>query len=206
MFVKICGITNKKDALLAVESGADAIGYVFAGSKRKISPETAAQISAQLPRRVEKVGVFLNADIDEILRIAEIANLSCLQLHGNEKQALCDALGQAYKVIKTIKITPEGKIITPQITNVWKLLLDTHLPQASGGTGRTFDWACLGQFDSSEILVAGGLNAGNIDQLLNQARPFGVDVSSGVEALPGQKDPVKLRQFFARVNARSSCH
>ena len=202
MFVKICGITNLQDALLAVESGANAIGFIFAESKRKISPKTAAEISKQLPGHIEKVGVFLNAEPEEILRTAENAKLSCLQLHGDETQAQCDALGKAYKVIKTIKVTPDGKILTPRINGIWKFLLDTHLPQASGGTGRTFEWSCLQQFDSNEIIVAGGLNPGNIDILLNQIHPFGIDVSSGLEAFPGRKDPEKLRTFFERINGR----
>jgi phosphoribosylanthranilate isomerase len=204
MFIKICGITNLADARLAVTTGADALGFIFAPSRRKIEPKAAARIVAELPERVEKVGVFLNASLDEIFQTAEIAKLTCLQLHGGENQALCDALGKSYKVIKSIKITPEGEILTSRIPGVWKLLTDTYLPQASGGTGQTFDWRCLQQFDPHEIIVAGGLNAENIDQLLDHIEPFGVDVASGVESSPGQKDPAKLQAFFDRIHAREA--
>lgn len=202
MFIKICGITNLADARLAVAAGADALGFIFAPSRRKITPEAAVGIIAELPEHIEKVGVFLNAPFDEIVHTAKIAKLTCLQLHGEENQALCDALRQSYKVIKSIKITPEGEVLTPRISGVWKFLTDTYLPQASGGTGRTFNWRCLRQFDPNEIIVAGGLNAENIDQLFDQIQPFGVDVASGVEASPGRKDPGKLQKFFGRIHAR----
>jgi phosphoribosylanthranilate isomerase len=200
MLIKICGITNQGDAKLAVESGATALGFIFAPSKRQVTPAQAKKITARLPCRIEKIGVFINEQQEKILQIAEMAGLSCIQLHGNESQAMCDELSKYFKIIKTVKIDPWGKIISKNDYCTWKILLDTYVPQLEGGSGKRFKWEILRQFDLDDIIVAGGLNHENIGLLLSQYQPFGIDVCSGVEAWPGKKDTEKLNRFFKQIS------
>ena len=201
MFIKICGITNIGDAQLAVSLGASALGFIFAPSKRQIDAQTARQITAALPHHVEKVGVFVDAEKSAILKTARIAGLSCLQLHGNEPPSLCARLGQHYKIIKAIKIDTAGRIHTTGDFTVWKLLLDTHIPSQAGGTGVPFPREALRSFDPGRVIVAGGLTPANILLLLEQFHPFGVDVNSGIEAVPGKKDASKMKALFDKLNS-----
>lgn len=199
MFIKICGITNIEDAQLAVNSGASALGFIFAKSKRQLTAETAVEIIKKLPDSVEKIGVFSNQDKIQLIETASRCGLTGLQLHGEESQDYLDELGQNYKILKSIKVDPEGNILSGGKYNVWKLLLDTYLPNMSGGTGKTFDWKCLENFDLQQIIVAGGLNPDNVASLLSVYTPFGVDVCSGLEAYPGKKDEGKMRKFFREI-------
>lgn len=199
MLVKICGITNIEDALLASQLGAGALGFIFAPSKRQITPGKAAEIAAQLPSNVQKVGVFVDDLVEEILHVAEIVGLSCVQLHGSESRAMCDQLGKSLKVIKTVRIDPYGRVISKYDYSVWKILLDTHLPKVRGGSGRAFDWKCLHEFNQEDIIVAGGINPENVGKLLSQFQPFGIDLCSGLEAYPGKKAPAKLKQLFNQI-------
>jgi phosphoribosylanthranilate isomerase len=200
MFIKICGITNIEDALLAADAGANALGFIFAQSKRQISAEIAAGIIPNLPSDIEKIGVFVNAERDVIMDTARIAGITGIQLSGDESPALCDELSRRFKVLKSVKIDPGGDILTKENYPVWKLLLDTYIPNTSGGTGKTFNWNCLDKFDRNQIIVAGGLNPENIGTLLSQFQPFGIDVSSGLEARPGKKAPAKVRRFFEVIH------
>lgn len=200
MFVKICGITNLDDALLAIKLGANALGFIFAPSKRRITLDMAKQIVTHLPPEVLKVGVFVNENKKEIIRIAEEVNLSYIQLHGNENPELCDELSESFRIIKAVKIDPDGRIKSKFDYSVWKILLDTYLPKVEGGSGKTFNWNILQNFDLNNIIVAGGITPGNIGILLSKYRPFGVDLSSGVEVSPGKKDPEKLYQFFEQIS------
>jgi phosphoribosylanthranilate isomerase len=200
-FIKICGITNQEDTKLAVESGATAVGFIFAPSKRQVTPAQVKKITATLPSRIEKIGVFINEQREMILQIAEMAGLSCIQLHGNESQAMCDELGKYFKIIKTVKIDPWGKIKSKNDYCAWKILLDTYVPNLEGGSGTRFNWEILRQFDLDNIIVAGGLNHENIGLLLSRYQPFGIDVCSGVEGYPGKKDAEKLNRFFKQISS-----
>lgn len=199
MIVKICGITNLEDALAAVEAGADALGFIFAPSKRRVTPECAAEIVRQLPEQVSAVGVFVDETEENILRVAEQVGLSWIQMHGQETPEMCARIGQSYKVIKAVKVAPNGNLRSEADYPTWKLLLDTYLPGMSGGSGQTFNWEVLRNFDPECVIVAGGLNPENVSDLLSHYRPFGIDVGSGVEAFPGKKDPQKLQRFFAQI-------
>ena len=199
MFIKICGITNTADALLAYKLGASALGFVFAPSKRQITLKVAAEIISQLPKNIEKVGVFVNETKENILKTGEQIGLSCIQLHGNENPQLCQDIGKQFKTIKAIKVNPSGKMKKPLIYPVWKVLLDTYVPNAEGGSGKTFNWKALDECDLANVIIAGGLNPENIQDLLSQFTPFGVDLSSGVEVFPGKKDHTKLQRFFNQI-------
>ncbi|MDZ7331206.1 MAG: phosphoribosylanthranilate isomerase [candidate division KSB1 bacterium] len=199
LFVKICGITNIDDALLSAELGASAVGFVFAPSKRRISAEQARHIISHLPKDIEKVGVFVNECPTNILNLANYAGLTCVQLHGNESPMMCELLGKYLPVIKAEKITPEGQFMHNLDLSAWKILLDTHVQGIHGGSGRTFNWEALIQLNLSNIIIAGGLGPENIEALLAKVQPFGVDLSSSLEAFPGKKDPMKLQLFFYRL-------
>ena len=204
MFIKICGITNTDDAQAAVKAGASALGFIFASSPRKISVAKAARIISGLPATVEKIGVFVNAEKQAMFDIAEAAGLTCLQLHGEESPELCAELNRKMRVIKALKISPDGRLLTNGSYTIWKILLDTHLPQQAGGSGQTFDWSCLNQYDLDHCIVAGGLSPENLGDLLSRFQPFGIDINSGVEFAPGAKDHLKLVRLFQLVNSMNS--
>ncbi len=199
MFIKICGITNIEDALFAVNLGTSALGFIFAPSKRQIAPKVAVEIISQLPQDIEKVGVFVNETKENILKIGDQIGLSCIQLHGNESPHLCQELGKQFKTIKAIKVDPSGKVKKPLIYPVWKILLDTYVTNTEGGSGKTFNWNVLNEFDLANVIIAGGLNPENIQDLLSQFSPFGIDLSSGVEVFPGKKNHTKLQCFFQQI-------
>jgi len=199
LFIKICGITNEDDALLAADLGATALGFIFASSKRQVTPARAKNIIATLPQHIEKVGVFVDEQQDKIWQIAEMVGLTIIQLHGNESPAMCDKLGQYFKIIKTVKIDPRGRVVANNDCSCWKILLDTYVPQTEGGSGISFNWDILSQFNPDEIIVAGGLSPDNVQGLLSRFQPFGIDVCSGVEAYPGKKEVKKLNRFFKKI-------
>ena len=199
MFIKICGITNIEDALLATELGASALGFVFALSKRKIAPKQAAKIISELSEKVEKVGVFVNETKQNMLKIGESTGLTCIQLHGNKRPKLCQEIGKYFKVIKTIKIAQNGRLISQHDFYVWKSLLDIYDAETEGGSGKKFDWKIINQFNLEQIIIAGGLNSDNIKLLLSKFKPFGIDVSSGVESCAGKKSSDKLQKFFNQI-------
>ncbi len=196
--VKICGITNIEDALLAVGLGADALGFVFAPSPRKISPEVAREIIEALPPFVSRVGVFVNQVRDKVEKIAHLCNLDVLQLHGEESSAYCKAF--ELKVIKALRVKDSSVLDVMSKYEVDAFLLDTFVGDKHGGTGKTFNWKIAGEAKSfGEVILSGGLTPKNIDEAIVDVEPYGVDVSSGVEAYPGKKDPEKLRAFFNAV-------
>lgn len=215
-WVKICGITNLEDALTAVEAGADALGFVFyERSPRKAKIETTRDIIRQLPDRIEKVGVFVDDEPERIREIASQAGLTTVQLHGRR------ALEKVWKderpaeqvvgVSKVIPVIPGdslkngGGLINERVyDNVFALLFDSQSNGEVGGTGTTFDWRgtrAMVQVISLKlpVIVAGGLTALNVSEAIRLLQPFGVDVSSGVEALPGKKDAAKVDAFIQAV-------
>jgi phosphoribosylanthranilate isomerase len=195
--VKICGITRREDALLAVDLGAWAVGFVFwPGSPRYCDPRQARAIVNALPASVVKVGVFVDQPAGHIRLIAEESGITTIQLHGQESVLLAQSLGRP--VFKAIAVrdgfTPEGlDAFPPDIT----ILLDAFDPATHGGTGRTVDWTAAAAAASQRpVILAGGLNAANVADAIRQVRPRALDLSSGVESAPGVKDPLKLRTFF----------
>jgi phosphoribosylanthranilate isomerase len=202
--IKICGITNLEDALLAAELGADALGFIFySKSPRKVAPETAREIIAHLPPFVAAVGVFVDEDAGVIQDLAGRVGLDWVQLHGQESPDYCRGLG--LKVIKGFRIQDENSLreLAPYRDAVQALLLDTYKPGQVGGTGEVFDWHLAREAKKyGRIILAGGLTAENVAQAIATALPAAVDAASGTEAAPGKKDPAKLRAFFQAVSSR----
>jgi phosphoribosylanthranilate isomerase len=195
--VKICGITNLADALAAVAAGADALGLNFyEKSPRHVSLKTAAEISQQLPPFVMRAGVFVNADEDLVTRAIAESNLSLLQFHGDETPEFCTLFG--LMSMKAFRIRDEASLqaLRDYPTDAW--LLDAYSPAKPGGTGETFNWdlALEARSWGRPVFLAGGLTPENVAEAVRHAQPFGVDVSSGVEAAPGRKDHAKVRAFI----------
>jgi phosphoribosylanthranilate isomerase len=195
MKVKICGITDVNTALQAVSLGADAIGFVFAESRRKIDPVLAGEIAEQLPAHVEKIGVFVNETKERIEEIASLAKLTMVQLHGEESSAFCESL--SLPVIKALNIGSKDDLNKINEFSTEWILLDSQAGKYRGGNGTSFNWELLtGEtFPGKKIILAGGLNAGNVEKAIELARPYMVDVSSGVET-EGKKDCEKIREFI----------
>ena len=210
-WIKICGITNLEDALTAVDAGADAVGFVFyEKSPRHIDPDTVREIVELLPSATEKVGVFVNQTEDTICRTAERAGLSGVQLHGdNEDPHVADLVAERcrLKIFPAIAMNgpnPQGWAMTWRPDVVHGFLLDSGGSSMLGGTGRTFDWhASIDGINEirrlGNVVVAGGLNPGNVREAMQVTNPWGVDVSSGVESRPGKKNPEKIRLFVQAV-------
>ncbi len=194
--VKICGITNRDDALHAVEAGADALGFVFhAASPRNVSPEQAAAVIESLPPFVQAVGLFVNAGFDFINATCELCRLDIVQLHGDEQPEFCDRL--AHRVIKAFRIKDITSLEPMKDYRVAGYLLDAWSPGVYGGTGLAFNWEVAGIAKRyGPIILAGGLTPDNVRQAVERVEPYGVDVSSGVESSPGKKDPLKVEAFI----------
>lgn len=230
MFIKICANTNIEDAWLAAELGADAVGFVFAKSKRQVTAEDVAEIVVRLPVGVEKVGVFDLADPLEIEDVVVSAGLTVVQLHGafdaSMVRVLTGKFGGDLNIIQTVAYAvdatdrAEADARFEQMLRsvfdesaVWAVLIDAAKSGASGGLGVTFDWAHVGEIvgramgarePRPRVILAGGLNAYNVAEAIEALKPWGVDVASGVEAKPGKKDPERLREFIkaARLTKR----
>jgi phosphoribosylanthranilate isomerase len=201
--VKICGIRDRKTAEFAVDSGADAIGFVFAESKRKISLEEAREISASLPERVWKIGVFVNETKEVLERTYEEVGLTHLQLHGDETPEFCRSI--RYPVIKAIRVTSEADLrIIPEF-NCDYILLDSPNGKYRGGNGTTFDWNLLKElkFQREKLILAGGLTIENVQEAIDLGKPVMVDVSSGVET-NAKKDFLKMADFINKVKGEKS--
>jgi phosphoribosylanthranilate isomerase len=200
--VKICGLTNREDALLAIELGAEAIGFIFAQSPRQITPLKARTIIRSLPPLIKTVGVFVNEDPAKIKAIRSDCGLDLIQLHGDESPELCRAL-MPYS-IKAFRIQNEKDIknIKKYRGAVRAILLDTFRKGQAGGTGKTFDWswAIKAKETGIPIILAGGLGPENIQEAISTVKPYAVDVNSGIEKEPGKKDPVLMKQLMEMIN------
>ncbi len=198
--IKICGITNLADARLAVELGADALGFIFyRPSKRYMPVAEAVKICKALPPFVTKVGVFVNESAVGIATVIEACRLDAVQLHGEESPVFCRQLQLPVKIIKAIRMRDVDSLRSAAEYDVDALLLDTYTVEQRGGTGQTFDWTLARQAKTllrPPIILSGGLTPENVDAAIRQSEPFAVDVASGVEIEPGRKDPEKLRRFF----------
>lgn len=193
--IKICGITNLADALLAAGLGADALGFVFAESPRRVPALTARRIIRHLPPFIWTVGVFQNQSLSFIRRVVRQCGINAVQLHGDEPPEYCRRLERP--VIKAFQVAPQtdpGRLDRAMSRyGSAGCLLDS-----GGGSGRTFDWKVLARI-GRPVIVAGGLGPENVGRLIDDYRPFAVDVSSGVESSPGRKDRKKLARFIAAV-------
>lgn len=220
-WIKICGTTNLEDARAAVDAGADALGFIFAPSPRRIDPEAARNIGAELPPRFEKVGVFVNETAEHIREVAAYAGLTAVQLHGDESVAFARGLREGatlsadrarLRVFKAVAVAPGADGVLRSFAGsgaVDALLLDSAprgADAARGGTGRSFDWGRAAVFVSGlashpPLILAGGLSPDNVRIALQKLHPWGVDVCSGVECQPGRKDHDRLRAFVAAVRS-----
>jgi phosphoribosylanthranilate isomerase len=199
MFVKICGVTRLEDAEAAVECGAHAIGFVFwPASPRAVDPERARTIARELPPFVTPVGVFVNQPAEYVDHVAGVVGLGVIQLHGDESAAY--AAGLSRPVLKAMTLnaaTGPDAGLWPRAT---MFLLDVHDPVRRGGTGRTIDWTKAASVAAARrVILAGGLTPDNVSAAISAVRPFGIDVSSGVEHSPGIKDRGRLRSLFEAI-------
>src|SRR5579864_1182370 len=210
-WIKICGTTNLEDAQLAVEAGADAIGFVFyEKSPRNIDPETACEIVARLPAKVEKVGVFVAQRVEQIAEISQRAALTAVQLHPADESGGTAAIGELMKQLNSrLFVAVPGRMLADEegfgsffsrdfLNRVSALFLDSGTAQQPGGTGKVFHWhkaapAAKALSKSIPIVVAGGLSSSNVGDAIRTLKPWGVDIASGVEREPGKKDPEKVR-------------
>jgi phosphoribosylanthranilate isomerase len=199
MLVKICGITRREDAEAAVELGAGALGFIFwPGSPRLVDADRVREIVVALPPFVTPVGVFVNQEPDTINRVADRARLGAVQLHGDETPAHAARVERA--VIKSVAVDGVGGASPTDWPAQVMLLVDAHDPVLRGGTGRTADWSAARRLAAARrVVLAGGLRPENVADAITQVRPFGIDVSSGVELSPGVKDVNKLRALFAAL-------
>jgi phosphoribosylanthranilate isomerase len=197
--VKICGITTVEDGLMAVEAGADALGFVFYDrSPRNIDPERAAEIIRVLPPFVQVVGLFVHARLEFVNAMADRCRLDIVQLHGDEPQEFCARVNR--RVIKAFRVKDITSLDPMKDYRVAGYLLDAYSPKAFGGTGITFNWETAEIAKKfGPIILAGGLCPDNVAEAVGQVAPYGVDVSSGVESSPGRKDPAKVREFIKRA-------
>lgn len=199
---KICGITRVEDARVAVDAGADAIGLVFyAPSPRAVSVSQARQIIAALPPFITTVGLFVNATRCEIGEILDAVPLDALQFHGDETPDQCEGHGRPW--YKALRVKPGDDIVAKaeRYAGASAILLDTFVAGVPGGTGEVFDWSLVPAGLPKPVILAGGLNADNVQQAIAQVRPFAVDVSGGVEREKGIKDALAVRTFVERVRA-----
>ncbi len=200
--IKVCGITKAEDARYAASLGYDAIGFIFyPKSPRYIAPEKVKDIIAQLPPFVNTVGVFVNETIDKITEICNITKISTVQLHGEEEPEFCNRV--PVRVIKAFGIDDHfsfSKLAKYHNSNVSAFLLDKHSPELVGGTGQSFDWRLAKEARQyGRIILAGGINPFNVITAISEAEPYGIDVNSGVEILPGEKNRNKLRTLLENV-------
>jgi phosphoribosylanthranilate isomerase len=197
--IKICGITNFEDARFAVQAGAHALGFVFAESPRRISPPVARQIIRRLPPFVATVGVFVNERPDMVAEIFHDCRLSAVQLHGEEELEYLNTLG--LPLIKAFRVRDRAVLAQIQEYGLLYFLLDAYDPAAAGGTGKKFDWDIAHKAaEYGQVILSGGLDHKNVREALQNARPFAVDVSSGIEEQPGRKDHEKLGKFIREVH------
>lgn len=194
--VKICGITSPEDALIAVEAGADALGFVFyQESPRHIFPEEAARIISLLPPFVQAVGLFVNETPETVNQISRLCRLGLVQLHGDETPDYCRKIEQ--RIMKAFRVCTLTCLDPIASYHPAACLLDAYSPSFYGGTGTSFNWeiAQEARQRGHRIVLAGGLTPDNVAEAIRQVQPYGVDVSSGVESAPGKKDPDKVRRF-----------
>jgi phosphoribosylanthranilate isomerase len=198
--VKICGITRSEDAQVAVDAGADALGFVFyAPSPRAIDVDAAADVIAGLPAFVTTTALFVDPEPDLVERVIAATGVDLLQFHGNESPAFCDRFARPW--IKALRMKPglDLSATAAHYSGGRGILLDAYRPGVPGGTGDTFDWARIPEALRGQIILAGGLTPDNVGRAVRDVRPYAVDVSGGVEQSRGIKDPARVRAFIDAV-------
>lgn len=195
--IKICGITNKKDAVMVSILGADAIGFVFAESKRRISPEKAREIIQELPPFITTVGIFVDEKLEEVNNLTEFTSLDAVQLHGCEIEEYCKEVNR--KVIKGIKVTKDDTRES-LINKMRNYSVSAFILDPGKGSGKTFDWEIARKI-KKPIIIAGGLNPENVGHAIKELKPYGVDVSTGVEKDYGIKDKEKVEKFIREAHS-----
>jgi phosphoribosylanthranilate isomerase len=218
LWIKICANTSLADAMVAVEAGADAVGFVFAPSPRRVTAEQAATIVPRLPSEIEKIGVFVDATVEEIVATVEAAGLTGVQLHwdvtADETAKLRALFGQRLRILRVVHFeagAPERAASAAQDASVDMsvdaILIDSLTATAVGGTGKAYDWGLASKFifqnakARERLVAAGGLTPDNVAEAIATLRPWGVDVVSGVEVAPGRKDAAKVRAFIEKARA-----
>ena len=199
--IKICGITNIEDATAAVEYGADAIGFVFATSPRQVSTDAVKTISSALPPFIVRVGVFVD-ETPCVLAIAKACGLDVVQLHGGQSDEFTLSLTPHMRVIRALRVKDEQSVTDLSgYRTADAYLLDRYQRDKLGGTGAPFDWrlALIAKRHGIPIIMAGGLTPENVAEAVLMVKPYGVDVSTGVESSPGKKDHVKMKEFIDNV-------
>jgi len=199
--VKICGITNHADAAMAVHLGVDAIGFIFAPSPRRITPETAREIICGISPFVQTVGVFVNEKPDTVRRIMGFCGLDLIQFHGDESPGVCgDFMPYTIKAFR-IRDRSVLQTIKPYCGKIRAILFDTYVRKTMGGTGKTFDWstAVTGKVIGVPIILSGGLRPSNIVSAISRVNPFAVDVNSGIEERPGKKDHLLMEELMENI-------
>jgi phosphoribosylanthranilate isomerase len=223
MWIKICGITSLEDARAAVDAEADAVGFVFAASPRRVTPETVREITDALPSSVEKIGVFVDASTIEIADTCQDAGLTGVQLHGDYSPSDVSQVrmrmkdtSHSLRVVRVVHYEADALSFALRVQSLTErmmteadesvVLVDTGIAGKLGGTGIPFDWTAaqdvfLRHAGSVRLIAAGGLHPGNVRQAIQTMRPWGVDVSSGVERVPGRKDHARVREFIRASRA-----
>jgi phosphoribosylanthranilate isomerase len=213
LWIKICANTTLEDAQLVADAGADAVGFVFAASPRRVTAAQVAAITPFLPTELEKIGVFVDAGLDEICATVRECGLTGVQLHSQAGEGMTahlrEGFGTMLRILRVVHFGADAASDAAMIQadeNVDAILVDSRTATAVGGTGVVFDWASARESlftgTGARLVAAGGLTPGNVAEAIATLRPWGVDVASGVEGSPGRKDPRKVREFIA--NARSS--
>jgi len=201
--IKICGITNSDDAIAAVDLGADALGFIFAESPRRVEPRAAAQIISRLPPFVTTVGVFFNQELSAVQSAMSGSGCQVVQLHGEEPEYYVEALAH-WPVIKALRVRAAKDIerLAPYGA-ARAFLLDTYVEGKPGGTGQAFDWNIAAEAHrfKKPVILSGGLSSENVAAALTVVKPHGVDASSSVESAPGKKDREEMCRFVAAVRA-----
>lgn len=199
--IKICGITNKPDAIEAAKLNVDMLGFVlYKKSKRYVEPNVIRDIINELPPYIAKVGVFVDEDKRQVFEIAEACSLDILQFHGEETAGYCRTFKDHYKIIKVFRIKDKKSLKDINDYNVDFYMLDTYSDRSKGGTGKRFDWKLIENFEFlKRVVLSGGLTPANVAEAVKKFSPYGVDVSSGVEESPGKKDPDLMKKFVENV-------
>jgi len=219
LWIKICGNTTLEDALLAAEAGADAVGFVFVPSPRRVTRSQVTAMTPQLPAAIEKIGVFVDAELEEIVSTIAECGLTGVQLHFDAEAELPakirERVGSQLRILRVIHFDPmTAEERTKQIQEHARnphldgVLVDSRTSSAAGGTGVAFDWvearkSLFSETGNLKLVAAGGLNPANVAEAIATLRPWGVDAVTGVEAAPGRKDAAKVREFVTRARRAS---
>lgn len=198
--IKICGIREALHGVVAADAGADAIGLVFyRESPRFVTPSQASNVVAMLPPFVTSVGLFVDADEAKVHDTLKSVRLDCLQFHGDETPDFCNSFGLPY--VKAVRMEEGTNLLewSGRFSSARALIVDAHVPGVPGGTGKTFDWSAIPRDLPTPLILSGGLDAENVGRAIRAVGPWAVDVSSGVEASRGTKDPRKIVEFIRSV-------